>query len=196
LKPFLFSLACFPAATKIWIVAMTLVPPDTERLSFRQLNLEDIGNLQVIFSDPVAMRHYPALKSIAETREWIERSMASYARHGHGFWAVSLRETGEFIGQCGLLHQELRAKPDKEIGYSFQRRFWSQGYASEAARAVKEAAARLFGFPYVVSFIAPENEPSVKVAQRIGLELEEILPPEGNKWNRTVCVYSSWSSRI
>ena len=169
---------------------MTLLPPDTERLSFRQLNLEDIGNLQVIFSDPVAMRHYPALKSIAETREWIERSVASYARYGHGLWAVSLRGTGEFIGQCGLLHQELRAKPDKEIGYLFHRRFWSKGYATETARAVKEAAAQLFGFPYVVSFIAPENEPSIKVARRIGLELEEILPPEDNKWKRTVCVYA------
>jgi len=169
---------------------MTLLPPDTERLSFRQLNLEDIGNLQVIFNDPVARRHFPGLKNVAETRETIERCMASYAQYGHGFWAVSLRETGEFIGQCGLLHQELRAKPDKEIAYSFQRRFWGRGYATEAARAVKEAAAQLFSCPYVVSFIAPENEPSIKVARRIGLELEEILPPEANKWNRTVCVYS------
>jgi RimJ/RimL family protein N-acetyltransferase len=169
---------------------MKSVPPDTQRLCFRALNLEDMGPLQVIFSDPVAMRHYPALKSVAETREWIERSMASYARHGHGLWAVCLRETGEFLGQCGLIHQELRAKPDKEIGYSFQRRFWGRGYACEAARAVKEAALPLFGFPYVVSFIGPANEPSIKVARRIGLELEEILPLEANKWNCTVHVYS------
>jgi RimJ/RimL family protein N-acetyltransferase len=169
---------------------MTLLPPHTQRLSFRPLNLEDIGHLQVIFSDPIAMRHYPATKSIAETREWIERSMASYARHGHGLWAVCLRQTGEFIGQCGLLHQELRAKPDKEIGYSFQRRFWGRGYATEAARAVKEAALPLFGFSYVVSFISPDNEPSIKVARRIGMALEETLTPESNKWNRTVQVYS------
>ena len=169
---------------------MTLLPPETERLCFRALNLEDIGHLQVIFSDAVAMRHYPATKSSAETREWIERSMASYARHGHGLWAVCRRETGEFLGQCGLIHQELRAKPDKEIGYSFQRRFWGHGYATEAARAVKEAAWALFGFPYVVSFIAPANEPSIKVARRIGMELEEILPPEANKWNCTVHVYA------
>jgi len=166
------------------------VPPDAPRLFFRALNLEDIGHLQVIFSDPLAMRHYPATKSIAETREWIERSMTSYERHGHGLWAVCLRETGEFLGQCGLIHQELRANPDKEIGYSFQRRFWGRGYATEAARAVKEAALTIFGFPYVVSFIAPDNEPSIKVARRIGMELEEILPPEANKWNRTVHVYS------
>jgi RimJ/RimL family protein N-acetyltransferase len=169
---------------------MTMLPPDTQRLSFRPLNLEDVGHIQVIVSDPVAMRYYPAVKSVAETRESIERTLASYARHGHGFWAVCLRDTGEFIGLCGLLHQELRAQPDKEIGYLLQRRFWGRGYATEAARAVKEAALSLFGFPYIVSFIAPDNEPSIKVARRIGLELEEILPAEANKWNRTVHVYA------
>jgi [ribosomal protein S5]-alanine N-acetyltransferase len=165
---------------------MTLLPPDTQRLRFRPLTLEDVGHLQVIFSDPVAMRHWPALKSVAETREGIERCLASYARHGHGFWAVCLRETGEFVGRCGLLHQEIRAQPDKEIAYAFQLRFWGRGYATEAAKAVKEAVWQLFGFHYVVSFIGPENEPSIKVARRIGLELEEILPAEANKWNRAV----------
>ena len=169
---------------------MPLLPPPTQRLSFRLLNLEDIGNLQVVFTDPVAMRHYPGLKGIEETRDDIERCIASYARHGHGFWAVCLRESGQFIGRCGILHQELRAKPDKEIAYAFQRRFWGRGYATEAARAVKEAAFQLFDFPYVVSFIAPENEPSIKVALRVGMELEEVLPPEANKWQRTVQVYS------
>ena len=116
--------------------------------------------------------------------------MASYTRHGHGVWAVCLRETGEFLGQCGLIRQELRAEPDKKIGYSFQRRFWGRGYATEAARAVKQAALTIFGFLYVVSFIALDNEPSIKVARRIGMEPEEILPPEANKWNRLVHVYS------
>ena len=88
------------------------------------------------------------------------------------------------------LVQLARAKPDKEIGYSFQRRFWGRGFATEAARAVKDAALPLFGFPYIVSFIGPENEPSIKVACRIGMELEEILPPGANKWDRTIQVYS------
>ena len=47
---------------------MKPLPTDTQRLSFRPLNLEDIGNLRVIFSDPIAMQYYPGLKSIAETR--------------------------------------------------------------------------------------------------------------------------------
>jgi RimJ/RimL family protein N-acetyltransferase len=144
----------------------------------------------MIFTDPVAMQHWTGLKSIAETRASIEICLASYARHGHGFWAVCLRETGEFIGRCGILHQEIRAKCDKEIAYALQRRYWGQGYATEAARAVKDAAFQIFGFPHVVSFISPENERSIKVARRVGLELEEVLPPETNKWNRTVHVYA------
>jgi RimJ/RimL family protein N-acetyltransferase len=78
----------------------------------------------------------------------------------------------------------------KKLVISFQPRFWGCGYATEAARAVKAAAWPIFGFPYVVSFIGPDNEPSIKVARRIGMELEEILPPEANKWKRTVHVYS------
>jgi RimJ/RimL family protein N-acetyltransferase len=62
-------------------------------------------------------------------------------------------------------------------------------YSAEGAKRRPDDF-HLFGFSFVVSFIAPDNERSIKVAHRIGMELEEILQPEANKWNRTVHVYA------
>jgi RimJ/RimL family protein N-acetyltransferase len=165
-------------------------PPPTARLSFRELTDADVDNLQLIFADPIALRHYPSTKDIAETQQWIDWSRQNYQRCGHGLWAVHLRSTDEFIGQCGLIPQNIRDQQEIEIGYLFRRSHWGHGFATEAA-----AACRDFGFSNIrieklVSFIDPANEPSQRVAKRIGMTLEKLLRPQENRWQKEVCVYS------
>jgi [ribosomal protein S5]-alanine N-acetyltransferase len=116
-------------------------PPPTARLSFRELTDADVDNLQLIFADPIAMRHYPSTKDIAETQQWIDWSRQNYQRCGHGLWAVHLRSTDEFISQCGLIPQNIRDQQEIEIGYLFRGSHWGHGFATEAA-----AACRDFGF--------------------------------------------------
>ena len=71
---------------------------ETERLILRRLEISDVDALMGIFPDPEAMRYYPGTKSRGETEEWVRRSRES----GFGFWAVVLKGSGEFAGQCGL----------------------------------------------------------------------------------------------
>jgi len=168
-----------------------MLPENTSRLAFRQLTLNDVDNLQTIFSDPIAMEYYPATKSMEETKAWINWCIESYSKHGHGLWAVSLKESGIFIGQCGIIHHTFRGTPDKEIVYLFQRQHWHKGYATEAAMACKEHAFKTMHFAKVVSFIDPANEPSSNVAKRIGMQLEGISRPEQNRWKKILHVYSA-----
>jgi RimJ/RimL family protein N-acetyltransferase len=169
--------------------AVRSTPPTTARLSFRELNDGDVEPLLTIFSDPVAMEFYPSTKNVDETRQWIERCIVNYEKFGHCFWAVLLRSTGEVIGQCGILYQDLRNKPENEIGYLLQRRYWSHGYATEAATACRDWAFSHFRYDYVVSYIDPRNTRSIAVAKRIGMTLEQSLAARENAWKKAIDVY-------
>ncbi len=72
-----------------------------------------------------------------EVLEWPERQITRYRKWGFDLWGVVLKETGELIGQCGLTIQPWKEQEVLEIGYLFQRQFWHQGYAIEAAKACK-----------------------------------------------------------
>jgi RimJ/RimL family protein N-acetyltransferase len=165
-------------------------PVSTARLCFRELTDDDLDNLQLIFADPIAMEHYPATKDRAETQQWIDWCRRNYETRGHGLWAVCLRETNEFIGQCGLISQNIRDREEIEIGYLFRRSHWGHGYATEAAAACRDYGFANLAASKLVSFINPANEPSKRVAMRIGMSLETVLSATENRWQKEVCVYS------
>ena len=135
------------------------------------------------------MEFYPATKNIEETHHWIRRCIVNYEKFGHCFWAVLLRDTREFIGQCGILYQNMRHRPEHEIGYMFQRPFWGHGYATEAAAACRDWAFTHFRYEYVVSYIDPRNTRSLAVAKRIGMTLEQSLAAADNDWQKPLDVY-------
>jgi RimJ/RimL family protein N-acetyltransferase len=165
-------------------------PPPSSRLFFRELTDSDIDNLQTIFADPIAMQHYPSTKSIAQTQQWIDWTRKNYDRFGHGLWAVHLIGTGEFVGQCGLIPQNIRSEDEIEIGYLLRRTHWRRGYATEAAAACRDFGFSALRAQKLVSFINPNNDPSKRVAERIGMTLETLLLPHENSWQKEVCVYS------
>ena len=90
---------------------------ETERLSLRELTPEDFMPLYEIVSDPETMQHYPAPFDEERTRGWISWNMENYRRYGFGLWAVVLKETGEFIGDCGISIQNIDGEMLPEIGY-------------------------------------------------------------------------------
>ncbi|MBU8773236.1 GNAT family N-acetyltransferase [Cytobacillus oceanisediminis] len=158
----------------------------TERLLLRKMTKEDTGNLMEIFSDPVAMRYYPSIKNESETMEWIEWTKNNYDKYGVGLWIVEDKVTGEFLGQCGIVPQEVDGVMEMEIGYLFVRRVWGKGYASEAVLAWKNYGFEILKFNRMVSLPDVNNVPSTKVAERIGMQAIKTI----NKWGKEVYVYS------
>jgi RimJ/RimL family protein N-acetyltransferase len=144
-------------------------PIETARLRFRLPVMDDLGRLAALQADPEMMRYYHTTRTREETRESIERRIRHHEEHGYGLWALELKETGEYVGNAGLIEQELDGEPFTEIGWFVDRRFWGRGLATEAARASRDWAFANLDRERLVSFIVAENLASVSVAQKIGM---------------------------
>lgn len=142
---------------------------DTERLMLRGLTQEDYGALAQILQDETTMFAYEHGFSDEETQTWLDRQIERYRENDFGIWAVELRASGEMIGQCGLSWQQYEDRQVLEIGYLFQRTYWKQGYAIEAARACKRYAFESLGSNEVYSIIRENNLASMNVAIRNGM---------------------------
>ena len=84
------------------------------------------------------LQHYPAPFDEDKTRSWIQWNLDNYKKCGFGLWAVVLKETGEFIGDCGITIQDIDGEMLPEIGYHIHKKYWRKGFAKEAARAVRD----------------------------------------------------------
>ena len=142
---------------------------ETERLYLRELNQSDFNSLCKILQDDETMYAYEGAFSDQEVGEWLDRQLSRYREFGFGLWAVVLKKTGEMIGQCGLTMQPWKNDEVLEIGYLFQRNFWHNGFATEAAIACKKYAFEVLKADEVCSIIRDTNIPSQKVAERNGM---------------------------
>jgi RimJ/RimL family protein N-acetyltransferase len=142
---------------------------ETARLQLREMAREDIGFVSTMLADPEVTRYYERTFTRDDALEWLERQRARYARDGHGLWLVLVRETGCPVGQVGLVMQDVEGTTRPEIGWLLHRPFWGRGYATEAAIATRDAAFTRWGYRRVISLIRPVNEPSRRVAERVGM---------------------------
>jgi len=144
----------------------------TSRLRLREYLPSDVDERAAMFADKQTMRYYPRVKSRDETVDWIKWNLGSYRQHGFGLWAVDLKSTGEFLGECGLVVQEIDGTREIELGYSIKRSHWGQGFAPEAAIAVRDQAFEVLGLRRLVSIIHPDNTRSQAVARKVGMRHE------------------------
>ena len=105
---------------------------ETNRLFLREYKFDDYDALYEIVSDAETMQHYPALFDEEKTRVWIKWNLENYEKYGFGLWAVVLKETGEFIGDCGITIQNIDGELLPEIGYHIHKKYWRRGFAKEA----------------------------------------------------------------
>ncbi len=148
---------------------------ETERLILRRITHDDLEELLQIWGDAETMSLFPKTLNRQEMSEWIDRNLKRYEDFGHGIWAVILKADGVFIGDCGLVIQEVDGVQELEVGYHFNKRFWGQGFAAEAARGCMNYAFYQMNARRIISMIRPENLPSRRVAERNGLKIEKEI---------------------
>jgi RimJ/RimL family protein N-acetyltransferase len=149
---------------------------ETERLLLRQLTTEDAEFILELLNEPSFIRNIGdrGVRTTTDARSYILNGPAtSYIKNGFGLYLVKLKETNESIGMCGLIKRD--TLEDVDIGYAFLPRFWSKGYAVEAAQAVKEYAKNVIGLNRIVAITDPENEGSIRVLEKIGLKFEKMV---------------------
>lgn len=145
----------------------------TGRLILREMTAGDLDDMAALLGDEQVMRYYPRPKSRDEARAWIEWNLRLYTEHGFGLWAVLLRETGEFAGDCGLTPQHVDGADEIEVGYHLRAGLQGNGYATEAAAAARDYARDVLGLHRLIAIINPANVPSQRVAVKIGLAPEK-----------------------
>lgn len=167
---------------------MARVVIETERLRLRSFadDLSDVDALHAIQSEPEHMRYYPHPFSREETVAWIERALRHEAEHGWALWAIEERDTGEFMGNCGPIHRRVDGVDELEIGWSVAPWRTNEGIATEAAAAVRDHCFGALGRGHVIALVRPENLPSVRVAEKVGMTV----------WKETSHGSPGWLHRV
>lgn len=167
----------------------------TERLHVRPPKQTDLHQLHRVLGDDRTMRYIGdgTGRSLDRVQLALDWSMNLYASRGLGGFIVEHKDTSEVIGDALLvpiLHSGVAPKdpitgaidssdlslrgPHIEIGYRLHPDAWGQGYATEAAAALFEYATRPtarggLGLEYLVGVTHPDNIPSQRVLEKVGL---------------------------
>lgn len=147
----------------------------TQRLQLREMNFADMQSLSSILQDEKVMYAYNGAFSAQETAAWMQKQLQRYKEFGFGLWAVSLKNTEEMIGQCGITMQDYKGIQVPEIGYLFAYKYWHNGYATEAAIGCREYGFGTLHFKSLYSIIRDTNIPSQKVAVRNGMKKVDTI---------------------
>ena len=131
---------------------------------------DDLDEVAAVLGAPDPVRPDRSGRTRADSERWIAWNQQNYADHGFGLWVVETHD-GRFVGDCGLTIQDIEGEPHIEVGYHVARDLRGRGLASEAAAAVRAEATEA-RVEHLVAIIRPENLPSQRVAQKIGLRLE------------------------
>jgi len=185
---------------------------ESARLVLRRVAPDDLPFFTRIHGLPEVAQHlYPGgrPRSPEETAAWLQYTLASYERLALGYLAVLRKEDGALIGRCGLMDLVVEsAAPEHgirrgwfgreeapagvaltfecELGYTFDPAVWGQGFATEAARCVRDYARDVLRLSYAISAILPQNARSRRVAERSGARAAGQMEVVGLTWDRYV----------
>jgi RimJ/RimL family protein N-acetyltransferase len=145
---------------------------ETERLLLRPYRLEDLDDLHAMFSDPEHMRWYPEPFLREGSLDWLERQMARYRTRGYALWIVEDRRTGEFLGTAGPNLLTIEGVDEVEIGWHTRPGRKGEGIAPEAGAAARDWVFDNLEVDHVIALVRPENRPSGRVAEKIGMQVD------------------------
>jgi RimJ/RimL family protein N-acetyltransferase len=146
-------------------------------------------------ADPETMRYIGGggTRTHDQAQATLDAMMRSFENRGYGQLAVERKEDRALLGRCGLLVWDVETwtitesddRPvEIEIGYLIGRDYWGNGYATEAARAVRDWARVELGFERLICLIYPENVRSIRVAEKLGMTPEGEIEIFGNRVTR------------
>lgn len=153
---------------------------ETERLLLRRQQASDIEFLTDLWSDPQVTLYLGGPRD----RDWLRSIFQETAQDPYAepfdLWPLVEKASSQVVGHCGLLDKEVAGKMEIELNYILTPMAWGKGYATEIGQALKQWAFETIGVERLIALIEPENEPSERVAVRLGMRLErEIVRPGG-----------------
>lgn len=143
---------------------------ETARLRLRRLEADrDAAAMLVLLNDPGFLTHIGdrGVRDEAQARTYLaDGTVASYAAHGFGLYAVERRGDEAWIGVAGLVLRPALPAPD--IGYALLPQYRGHGYAREAAQAVLDHARDGLKLPRLCAIVSPGNAASARLLEALG----------------------------
>jgi RimJ/RimL family protein N-acetyltransferase len=154
---------------------------ETERLCLCAWSLADLEESRPIFTDPEIMRYISGgvPRSDDQIREFIARQQNHLRQRGFCLWKLLLKPDARLVGFCGLQPLELDGAPEVEIGWRLMKDQWGRGLATEAARVALHHAVEYAHLVRVIAIAMPENRPSLRVMENLGMTYERATQKEG-----------------
>lgn len=144
---------------------------ETERLYIRHFNPNDVdllapilGDKDVMYFSSTGAMNREGIKSYLENR-----ILQSYQQHGWGLYALMNKNDNELVGFCGLLAQIVDDQSHSEVAFRFAKKYWGQGFATEAATAVKNYAHTTLAIDELISIVHLDNTASIRVIEKVGM---------------------------
>ncbi|MFB4166919.1 GNAT family N-acetyltransferase [Virgibacillus sp. JSM 102003] len=169
---------------------MLNLPITSERLFFRPYTDNDFEFLMSLLSDPEVVRFIGngETKDINSGQDFLNWIYSTYEfGEGIGLLVLVDKEDRTLVGHAGLVPQTIEGNEEMEIGYWISRRHWGKGYATESAKALLEYGSKLLDKKRFISLIQPDNVASIKIAKKLGMELDKNIVSGG----QDVQVYST-----
>ncbi len=149
----------------------------TDRLYLCPITEHHLPHLARLLDDEQTVRHLlNKQRQLDATRRW----MTLYEAQGWGMLTVLSRTTGQCLGRVGFnLQPDVAGRDRVEIGWVIDRAHTGLGYATEAAQALLDQARARGWFDEVIALILPDNLASIRVAEKLGMSLEQRVPRFG-----------------
>ena len=148
---------------------------ETKRLLLRHFVHNDLDALFAFYSDPDVVKYIPdAPRTYEETKEELEWFLNGHPKFPElGLWATIYRETGQFIGRCGLLPWTIEGQQEVEVAFALAKAHWGQGLATEAAQGIAKYGFEQLQLSRLICVIDHDNQGSINVATKLGMSFEK-----------------------
>jgi len=147
---------------------------NTGRLLLRAFEIDDLDPFAAMVADIDVIQHATydgTTMTRTQAWNWLCLMLGHWHMRGFGIWGMEEKSSGELIGRIGL--QFLDWFEDVELVWMLAKSAWGKGYAAEGARATIDFGMNNLKLPRVAAVIHQENQPSIRLAERLGMEMEK-----------------------
>ncbi|MEM9052221.1 MAG: GNAT family N-acetyltransferase [Bacteroidota bacterium] len=140
---------------------------ETERMYLREFKLCDAEAFYDLNSNMEVLQYTgdDPFETVHDAHNFL-KNYKEYELHGFGRWAVVLKDSGRFIGWCGL---KKNGEGYVDLGFRLFQEEWGKGYATEAALASLKIGFDKYRLDEIIGRVAPENKASVRILEKLGM---------------------------
>ncbi|SDB06995.1 GNAT family N-acetyltransferase [Eubacterium oxidoreducens] len=154
----------------------------TMRTKIRELALEDLDDLFRLYAKKGICDYIEPLYEREEEEQYQKAYIQNmYGLYGYGMWLVFDKTKNQLIGRAGIEQRTVQGRQVIEFGYVMDVSYQRQGYATEVCEFLLSYAKEELGENLISAFVHPENEPSIRLLDKIGFVQKKELLLDGKK---------------